>query len=79
MLGNNCYKYYKLMENGQFVQRSNQLTKKDPFMYSTNYTCHAWVNNYLLVCTDRGEILLCDHNCDFKFMIADSPSHSYKI
>jgi len=48
-------------------------------MYSTNYTCHAWVADYLLVCTDKGEILFCDHNCDFKFMLVDSPSLNFKI
>ena len=73
VLGNNCFKYYKLMEGGNFVQRSNQLTKKDHAMYSSNYTDHAWVGEYLLVCTDRGEILFCDHNCDFKFMLDCSP------
>ena len=79
ILGNNCFKNYKLMENGMWSQRQNQLTKKDPHMYSVNYTCHAWVSEFLLVCTDRGEILFCDQACDFKFMIVDSPGHSFKI
>jgi hypothetical protein len=48
-------------------------------MYSLNYTSHAWVGEFLLVCTDRGEILFCDSACDFKFMLVDSPGHSFKI
>ena len=67
------------MDTGNFVLRNSQLTKKDPHMYSLNYTCHAWVSDYLLVCTDRGEILFCDHNCDFKFMLVDSPQHNFRI
>ena len=73
VLGHNCFKNYKMMDAGNFVLRNAQLTKKDPHMYSLNYTCHAWVSDYLLVCTDRGEILFCDQNCDFKFMLIDSP------
>jgi hypothetical protein len=79
ILGSNCYKYYKLADNGSWSQRSNALTKKDATLYSLNYTCHAWVSDFLLVCTDRGEILFCDQNCEFKFMLADSPGHNFRI
>ena len=79
VLGQNCYKYFKLQDNGQLLQRTNQLTKKDPEKYSQNYTCHAWVQEFLLVCTDRGEIMFCDQNADFKFMIVDSPGPSFSI
>ena len=37
------------------------------------------MGDYLLVCTDKGEILFCDHNCDFKFMLVDSPGISFRI
>ena len=53
--------------------------KKDSLLYSNNYTCHTWVGGYLLVGTDKGEILLCDSNAEFKFMLVDSPLHSFKI
>lgn len=29
--------------------------------------------------TDAGEILLCDNNAEFKFMLVDSPLHMFKI
>ena len=34
---------------------------------------------YLLVCTDRGEILFCDQACEFKFMLAESPGTDFRI
>ena len=46
VLGQNCYKYYKLGDNGHWQQRLNQLSKKDALAYSQNYTCHAWVADY---------------------------------
>ena len=79
VLGNNCYKYYKLQDNGQLTLKASQLTKKDHAAYSLNYTCHAWVAEYLLVCTDRGEILFCDQACEFKFMLAESPGTDFRI
>jgi len=44
-----------------------------------NYTCHAWVQEILLVCTDRGEIMFCDLNAEFKLMIVDSPGRTFEI
>ena len=55
------------------------MTKKDNLGYSTNYTAHAWLDNHLLVATDRGEILFCDHNADFKTMLIDSPVNQFYI
>lgn len=78
VLGTNFFKYYKL-DSGQLVTKISQLSKKDSLNYSTNYTCHVWVAGYLLVGTDAGEILLCDSNAEFKFMLVDSPLHSFKI
>ena len=78
-MGQNCFKYYKLNEVGHWQQRLSSLSKKDAVAYSQNYTCHAWVSEYLLVCTDRGEILFCDHNCEFKFMLVDSPGANFRI
>ena len=31
------------------------------------------------MCTDRGEILFCDHNAEFKFMLVDSPGNNFRI
>lgn len=37
----------------------NVLTKKDSTI-STNYTCHAWVDKRLIVCTAKGDILIAE-------------------
>ena len=33
----------------------------------------------MLVCTDRGEILFCDSQCEFKFMLVESPGANFRI
>ena len=53
--------------------------KKDQEKYSKDYTCHVWTSEALLVCTKAGEIMYCDSNCDFKFMIQDSPGPNFSI
>ena len=58
--GKNCLRYYRMNEAGVLSQRVTQLSKKDQHLQDRNYTCHAWLDNHLLVCTDRGEILFCD-------------------
>ena len=79
MLGTNCFKYFKLLDNGTLSLKTNQLYKKDPRAFSSVYTCHAWVNEQLIIGTDHGELLFCDQNCDFKFKLIDSPGTSFRI
>jgi len=41
---------------------------------SSNYTCHAWLNEgKIIVCTDQGEILLCESNGEYKMLLQGSP------
>jgi len=68
-----------LNDTGNFSTLRSQLSKKDPEKYSQNYTSHAWVQDGLLVCTDRGEVMFCDQSCDFKFMLIDSPGGNFRI
>ena len=66
-------------ENNQIRETHKQLIKKDQLSYSTHYTCHAWVDNHLIVCTIKGEIMYCDLNGDFKMMLSDSPGPLFQI
>ena len=34
---------------------------------------------YLLVCTDRGEIMICDQSAELRLMLVDSPGPSFSI
>lgn len=68
-----------MTENNVLRQTHAQLIKKDQSSFSTNYTCHAWVDNHLIICTAKGEIMYCDNNGDFKMMLADSPGATFRI
>ena len=68
-----------MSENNVLRETHRQLTKKDQSLFSTNYSCHCWVDNHLIVCTVKGEIMYCDTNGDFKMMLSDSPGPNFKI
>jgi len=46
---------------------------------SNNFKCYAWIIDkenkeiYLLLATDKGEIILLDNNCEFKKVCEGSP------
>lgn len=42
---------------------------------STNFTCHAWSQSTgnILVCTDKGQMLLCANNGEYKSFVLQSP------
>ncbi len=42
---------------------------------SQNFTCHAWSQNTgdILVCTDNGEMIICENSGQYKAFILDSP------
>ena len=46
---------------------------------STNYTCHAWVDNIILVCTDVGELHICYNTGDYMAKLVDSPLQGFDI
>lgn len=42
---------------------------------SHNFTCHSWSNEtgQILVCTDNGEMIICENSGQYKAFILDSP------
>lgn len=59
--GTNVYKYYKINNGNEFIADHTQLNLKDGRI-STAYSCHTWMQDTgrLIVCTENGEILLCE-------------------
>lgn len=55
------------------------LNKKEAHI-SNNYTCHCWLpEGRFLVCTDAGDIMLCEPNGDYKLLLLDSPGEGFHI
>jgi len=50
-----------------------KLIKKD-LKVSSNYSCHAWIDNRLIICSNSGEIFIAETTGDFKMLLASSPS-----
>jgi hypothetical protein len=42
---------------------------------SENFTCHAWSkrNGQILICTDEGEMIVCENSGQFKALVSDCP------
>jgi len=76
--GNNLYNFFKINETNLQTLRGS-LMKKDKGRFSTDYTCHIWINKKIIVCTHEGEILLCEHNGDFKMCLPQSPGPEFNI
>lgn len=76
--GSGLYKYYKLIDNQSLKCQVQQLTKKEQG-FSTQYTCHTWTDDWLILYTERGEILLVETDGNFKMLLPDSPVHSFSI
>ena len=76
--GRNCYKYYKLFDNYTLQQKIN-VSKRDAQMSQNNYTCHLFVDGHLILCTDRGEILFCDAQGEYKTRVLESPGPGFCI
>lgn len=77
--GNGVYKYYKLKDNG-LKPEPHQMNKKESHI-SSNYTCHAWLpaDGRIVVCTDSGELLLCESNGEYKMLLSCSPQDGFYI
>lgn len=77
--GNDTYKYYKIEEN-EFEAEHTQVNNADVELTS-KYTCHAWMHDgRLVVCTEVGEIILCETDGSFLTFIPDSPTdEAFKI
>ena len=78
--GTNIYKYYKVKDLNEFVADHTQLNNKDR-QISTQYSCHAWMQDTgrLIVCTENGEIMLCETSGEFMNFIHESPGEGYRI
>ena len=78
--GSNVYKYYKIKDLNEFIADHTQLNNKDRQL-TTQYSCHAWMQDTgrLIVCTENGEIMLCETSGEFMAYIHDSPGESFKI
>ena len=71
--GTDTYKYYKI-EGGEFEADHTQVNNKDREI-TTKYTCHSWMHDgRLIVCTEVGEIILCETDGSYMSYIPDSPT-----
>ena len=69
--GIDTYRYLRI-EEGKFNEEHTQVNIADR-QISTKYTCHTWlVHGGLIVCTENGEIFLCEDGA-FKCYIPESP------
>lgn len=52
----------------------SQLNGRDHSLFSGNITCHAWNKNNceILLCTDNGEMIICENSGEFKATVIDS-------
>jgi hypothetical protein len=72
------YKYYRVQDNNSLKPIHSQILKKDPHI-SNNYTCHTWLpDGRLLVCTDKGEIMLLESG-EFKMSLNEAPGDDFYI
>ena len=77
---NNTYNYLKYKrdpENNHILTHEHsQINNLEEGRHiSTNFTCHAWSKStgMILVCTDNGEMILCQNNGAYKSYILQSP------
>ena len=73
--GMDTYKYYRI-EDGAFQADHTQVNNKDKDIeISTKYSCHGWMQDgRLIVCTELGEIILCETDGSYMAYIPESPS-----
>jgi len=77
--GNNTFRYFKVGDGNTLKCNHSQIAKKEANI-SSNYTCHTWLpDGRILVCTDKGEILLLESTGDWKMMLHESPQEDFNI
>lgn len=72
----NTYKYIKKDIDLNLNIEHTQINEMDQGRkISNNFTCHAWSKDtgHLLVCTDDGEMIVCENSGQYKAFILDSP------
>ena len=73
--GDNTYKFFTMKD--QILSLSNKaLNKKETSNLSTNYTAHVWLQDRILVGTNLGQIILCDHLGEYKKTLQDSTTET---
>jgi WD40 repeat protein len=67
--GPGIFRFFKLQDN--IIKPNNTSIHKKESQMSSNYLCHAWLNDgKLVVGTDSGELLLLDEQCEYKSSIS---------
>jgi hypothetical protein len=62
------------------LKMSSQAILNVPADISQVYSCHAWLSceNYLIIATAIGELIVCDENADYLTQIKNSPARLFK-
>ena len=75
----NTFKYlnYKREEKGEVltIEHSQINYLEEGRQISSNFTAHDWgqANGYILVCTDNGEMMICENSGEYKAYVLGSP------
>ena len=59
--GKHVYRYLKMNNNFQLQPFHERLIKKESSI-STHFTCHAFIERRLIICTAEGDILLAENS-----------------
>jgi WD40 repeat protein len=70
----NCILRFLHLEQNEFKSIPFTMGKRPP----QNYTCHAWIDDRILVGTDTGDILVFE-NAEFRGVLSSSPSDGKSI
>jgi hypothetical protein len=71
----NTFKYIKKDGDHNLNTSHTQINNMDPGKkISPNFTCHSWSQEtgHILVCTDNGEMIICENSGDYKAYIMDA-------
>ncbi len=71
----NTFKYIKKDGDHNLTTSHTQINNMDPGKkISPNFTCHSWSQEtgHILVCTDNGEMIICENSGDYKAYIMDA-------
>ena len=78
LTGKNMYRYFKLNSNFQLQPTHDRLIKKD-LPVSNDYSCHAWIDRRIIICSTRGDIFLVEMSGEFKMLLTSAPGPSFNI
>jgi cilia- and flagella-associated protein 57 len=73
---NNTFKYLRKNIDHEVTIEHTQINNMDQGKkISDNFTCHAWSKStgHVLICTDAGEMIVCENSGQFKALINDAP------